>query len=105
MAAAQPCDQGIMLRVRATPGAKRAMIGGLRKDAAGNDMLDVRVSAPPEDGRANDAIIALLADAFGVARRDVVLQLGAGARIKRFLIAGDSRALLLRANEITKGGP
>lgn len=94
-----------MLQVRATPGARRPGLGGVRKDAAGHDLLEVKVSAPPEDGRANEAITELLADAFGVARRDVALQQGETARIKRFLIAGDSRALLARANEIAKGEP
>lgn len=105
MGAARACDGGIVLTVRATPGARRAVIGGLRKDAAGHDMLDVRVAAPPEDGRANDAIIALLAESFGVARRDVSLQHGATARIKRFLIAGDSPELSRRADELSKGEP
>lgn len=45
------------------------------------------------DGAANEALIALVAKAFGVAKRDVALTSGATARIKRLSIKGDSAAL------------
>ncbi len=103
MGPARIVDGGIMLMVRAMPGARRDGVGGVRADAGGQEMLEVRVTAPPEDGRANDAIIAMLARAFGVARRDVGLEAGDIARVKRFMISGEGRLLLARADELSKG--
>ena len=45
------------------------------------------------DGAANEALIALVAKAFGVARRDVTLDAGATARLKRLSVKGNSVAL------------
>jgi uncharacterized protein (TIGR00251 family) len=56
----------VRLAVKAVPGAKRDEIAGRL-----GDRLKVRVSAPPEGGRANDAICALVAAALGVRPRDV----------------------------------
>jgi uncharacterized protein (TIGR00251 family) len=61
--------------IKAVPGAKRDEIVGRL-----GDRLKVRVAAPPEGGRANEAICALIADALGVKTRDVRI------------IAGQSRA-------------
>jgi uncharacterized protein (TIGR00251 family) len=52
--------------VKAVPGAKRDQIVGRL-----GDRLKVRVSAPPEGGKANEAICALIAAALGVRARDV----------------------------------
>lgn len=72
-----------LLRVKAVPGASRdAIVGPL------GDHLKVRVSAPPEAGRANDAIGALLARALAVPARAVTLEAGASAPRKRFRIEG-----------------
>ena len=48
----------------------------------------MRVSAPPEDGRANNAVLALLAEALDVPRRDLELVSGHGARDKIVELAG-----------------
>jgi uncharacterized protein YggU (UPF0235/DUF167 family) len=45
------------------------------------------------DGAANEALVALVAKAFGVAKRDVTLVAGTTARLKRLTIKGDSTAL------------
>ena len=49
--------------VHVQPGARRSVIVGWA-----DDVLDVRVAAPPVGGRANDALIVLLAEALGVAK-------------------------------------
>jgi hypothetical protein len=51
----------------------------------------VRLTAPPVDNVANDALIALLAEALGVARRDVQIVAGATSRAKLVEVAGVSR--------------
>lgn len=64
-------DSGSLIRVKAVPGAKRDEIVGLL-----GDRLKVRISAPPEGGKANMAIRALLAAALGVRERDVEIVSG-----------------------------
>lgn len=73
----------VVLRVHVQPAAGRTAVVG-RHGAA----LKVRVAAPPEAGRANDACRALLADTFGVAAAAVELTSGASSRVKRFRIDG-----------------
>ncbi|MCU1454928.1 MAG: hypothetical protein JWN46_3074 [Acidimicrobiales bacterium] len=75
-------DERLTLRVHAQAGAGRSEVVGRYGDA-----LKVRVAAPPERGRANEAIAALLAVAFGVAPTKVELVQGASSRQKAFRIA------------------
>ena len=65
----------VTLRVR--PGAGRTAVGGAHGGA-----LVVRVSAPAVDGRATEAALAAVAEAFGVRRRAVTLVSGATSRTK-----------------------
>jgi len=65
----------VLLRV--APGAARAGVVGRHGDA-----WKVRVTAPPEDGRANDAVLRLLADTLAVPRNAVLLVSGHGSRDK-----------------------
>jgi len=71
------------LRLRVSPGATRAGIVGRHGDG-----WKVRVSAPPEDGRANDAVLRLLADALSVSRHTVTLVSGRAGRDKIVELAG-----------------
>ncbi len=75
-----------ILRVHAQPGARRTEVVGLHGDS-----LKVCVRAPALEDRANEALARFLADALGVARRDVVLASGARSREKRFEVR-DPRA-------------
>ena len=78
---------GVMLAVRAQPGAKKTAIAGIygEGDAA---QLKIAVQAPPVEGRANLALIAHLADVFGVPRSSVELVSGELARSKVFRLRG-----------------
>jgi uncharacterized protein YggU (UPF0235/DUF167 family) len=58
------------------------------------DALKVVVTAPPDQGRANDAILDLLARELAVPRRAVSLAGGASSRTKRVLIDGVDAAVL-----------
>jgi hypothetical protein len=75
--------QGTILPIRARPGAKKDAILGTHAGA-----LRVAVSAPPEKGKANVAIQAVLADAFGCKASQIGLLSGETSRVKRFLIMG-----------------
>ena len=65
------------------PGASRAGVVGRHGDA-----WKLRVAAPPEGGRANDAVIRLLADTLAVPRASVTLVSGHGARDKIVELTG-----------------
>ena len=84
---------GIDVSVRATPKAGRDSVDGAKTDAAGAHWLSIRVSAPPDDGKATKAVAKVLAIHFGVAARDVTLVSGATARLKRFRITGNPAQL------------
>lgn len=84
---------GIEVAVRATPKGGRDSIDGVMTDASEARWLSVRVSVPPDGGKANEAVCKLLAFHFGVRGRDVMLASGATARLKRFRISGDPARL------------
>ena len=71
--------QGLLIRVKAVPGASRDAIAG-----ALGDRLKIRVSAPPEGGRANDAIARVLSSALGLQERAVRLVAGPASPLKTF---------------------
>lgn len=75
--------EGVILPVRAQPGARR---NGVQGDQAG--ALKVAVTAPPEDGRANKALIEELSKALKIKRSQIELIGGQTSRDKRFLIRG-----------------
>src|SRR4051794_1350498 len=75
--------EGVLLPVRAQPNAKRAGVVGEQAGA-----LKVAVTAPPEDGRANAALVEVLRDWLGLKRSQVELAGGATSRNKVFLVRG-----------------
>src|SRR5262245_41601929 len=75
--------EGCVLTVRAQPTAKRNAVMG---EHAGS--LKVAVTAPPEDGRANQALIEVLAKALAVKRSQLEIVSGHAQREKRLLIRG-----------------
>jgi uncharacterized protein len=81
----------VRLTIRVRPGAGRTQVGGEHAGA-----LLVRVTAPAVDGRATEAALAAVADAFGVRRRAVTLVSGATSRTKVVDVAGADQAALDR---------
>ena len=83
---------GVSLHIRVTPRARRAGIQGLC-DGIDGPLLAVAVNAPPEDGKANAAVIDLLARALGLAKSAIVLAQGGKNRQKTLQISGPPDAL------------
>jgi uncharacterized protein (TIGR00251 family) len=79
------------LRLRVSPGANRAAVVGRYGQA-----WKVRVAAPPEGGRANDALLRLLAETLSVPRDAVKLVSGHAARDKVVELAGIDETLVER---------
>lgn len=79
---------GVRLAVRLTPRAGRDALGGTREAVPGRPCLLARVTAPPADGAANAALIAMVAKALGVPKSAVTLAAGEAARVKTLEIAG-----------------
>lgn len=76
--------------VRVTPRA-----GSTRVDGVVDGELRTRVTAPAVEGAANTALVRLLAEELGVARRDVRIVAGASARRKLVVVDGLSREAIV----------
>ena len=81
--------EGCVLPVRAQPGARKAGIMGAHAGA-----LKIAVTAPPEDGKANKALLEILRQLLHLKRSQVELLSGETSRHKRFLIRGLMKAEL-----------
>ncbi len=77
----QSSPEGTLISVRAQPGAKRNAILGEHDGA-----LRVAVTAPPDKGKANEAIATVLAKAFSIPNSAVELVSGPSSRQKRLLL-------------------
>lgn len=84
---------GLSLFVRVTPNAVRDVIEGVETRDDGQMVLRVRVKAVADKGRANAAVVGLLARSLGVPKSAVTIAGGETARNKTLAIAGDGAAL------------
>ncbi len=89
-------DGAVTFLVRLQPRASRDAIEGEHDGA-----LKVRVTAPPLDGRANEAVRRLLAERLGVAMAAVQIVAGAKSRSKRVSVAGVSKTKFVASLEFT----
>jgi uncharacterized protein YggU (UPF0235/DUF167 family) len=84
---------GISFAVRLTPRGGRDTVEGWSVDSAGQQYLRVRVRAVPEDGKANAALVALLAKELDIPRASVTIVNGAKARLKIVKAHGQTEKL------------
>jgi uncharacterized protein (TIGR00251 family) len=84
---------GVVLHVRLTPKSSAARIAGA-EDHGGKPVLKAYVTAPPEDGKANAALMALVADWLGVPKSTVSMAAGQKSRLKFVSVRGDAKTLL-----------
>lgn len=102
-----PVADGLLVEVRLTPRGGRDALEGIESLSDGRAVLKARVRAAPEDGKANAALLKLVAEAAGLAASRAAIVSGATARLKRIRLSGEPAALidaLSSRPEIRDGG-
>ncbi|HJS30935.1 MAG TPA: DUF167 family protein [Alphaproteobacteria bacterium] len=93
---------GVILTVRLNPRARRDAIEGVSEEAGPRGTMKVlraAVTAPPEDGKANAALLALLAKRCRLPKSAFSIVGGAAHRVKRVHVRGEPAALAARLAE------
>jgi len=87
------------LRLYIQPGAKRSCFKGMH-----GDRLKLAIAAPPVDGKANQVLVAFLAEVLSIPKRDITLHSGETSRFKTVEVVGlDQAEIDIRLNLIKKG--
>ncbi len=97
-------ERGVSLQVRLTPKGGRDAVEGWAEGAGGISYLKARVRAAPEDGKANAALLELLAETLSVPKSALRIAAGGSARLKRIEIAGDGALLAARLEALGDAG-
>ena len=92
----EPVAEGVRVALKVTPKAARAGVTGVETDAAGRAVLKVRVTAPAEGGKANAALVKLLAKAWKLPKGALKVVAGGKDRRKTLLVEGDPAELAPR---------
>jgi len=87
---------GVRVAVRITPKARRDGVEGLAETVNGGAEIRVSVTAVPEDGKANRALIKLLSKAWGVPKTAISIVAGETDRHKILSISGEPERILPR---------
>jgi uncharacterized protein YggU (UPF0235/DUF167 family) len=91
---------GIAIVVRVTPRSARELLA-----AGTEDYFTARLTPPPVEGAANDALLPLVAKTFGVAKSAVTIVAGTTARLKRLDVRGDVTTLAQIAARLYEPAP
>jgi uncharacterized protein (TIGR00251 family) len=91
-----PTHDGVRVVIRLSPRAKSDRLRGFAATAEGGRAIKVSVTAPAQDGRANEALLQLLSQTWRLRRGDLSLAAGAGSRSKIVRVAGDPHQLLAK---------
>lgn len=94
-----PSTNGLDVRLQVTPKASRAALGPVRVDESGQAALKVAVTVAPEGGKANAAVIGLLAKSWRLPKSSMSVKSGATGRRKVVSIEGDPREIARRITE------
>jgi uncharacterized protein len=91
----------VRVAIRLSPRARSDRLLGIIATAEGGRTVKASVTAPAQDGRANEALLQLLARVWRLPRRDLSIAAGPASRNKTVRVAGDPRQLLAKlADEI-----
>jgi uncharacterized protein (TIGR00251 family) len=85
---------GLRVSIRLSPRARTERLVAVSAAAEGGHVLKAAVTAPAEAGRANEALLQLLARAWHLPRRDLSIVTGSTSRNKVVRVAGDPQRLL-----------
>ncbi len=97
--ALEPAAGGVRLFVRATPRASRNAVQGVAEGADQRQQVKISVTVVPEDGKANTAIIELLAKAWRIPKSSIGVVAGGTDRSKILFVAGETEALMTRLSD------
>ena len=89
-----PTEGGVRLALRLNPRASRTGVDGVMQDADGRLLLKLRLAAPPVDGAANTALIALLAKTLSLRKADITIRSGETSRTKILQLSGEPQTIL-----------
>ncbi len=74
-------DGRIIFNIKAVPGSSKTVVAGLY-----NGMLKVRLAAAPEKGKANQALVELLAEKFNIPKNSITIVSGQTAKVKKIMV-------------------
>ena len=83
-------DGGVVFSVKIVPGSSKTSVCGLL-----DGMVKIKISAPPEKGKANQSLVKYLAKKLGVKRKDVHIISGQTSPVKSVEISGISAEMLV----------
>ncbi|HEY1864381.1 MAG TPA: DUF167 family protein [Roseiarcus sp.] len=96
--------EGVIVSCRLTPKGGRDAIDGVAQLADGSSVLTARVRSAPQDGEANLALCALLADRLGARASDARVVAGSKSRLKQVAVSGDPAALIAKLEALSANG-
>jgi uncharacterized protein (TIGR00251 family) len=97
-----PRGDHLILTVRLTPKSARDEISGVVPLSDGRQVLQVRVRALPQDGAANQALVALLAKSLQLPTAAVRIQSGATGRVKCLRLRGEPSTIVAAIEKVAK---
>jgi uncharacterized protein len=98
-------ENGVRLVVKAKPGSSRACAPRIVPLAEDKRAVEIAVAAAPEDGKANKSILAYVATALSLRKRDVSIKTGSTGRLKTIHIEGEPIMLASLVTEWLKSLP
>ncbi len=90
------CGDGVALFVRLIPATHVDIVEGCETTADGKAHLKARVRAVPEKGKANKALVRLLAGHFGIAKSAITITAGKTSRLKTVMIAAGAEMIIAK---------
>ena len=98
-----PGKGGVRLAIRLTPKAARDGLGPVQHNAQGDCYLKATVTTVPEKGKANKALIKMLAKSLKIPAGKISVASGITKRDKHLLITGDSKLLVAKLEQWIRG--